>query len=635
MRICKFCQRRDVPKIQVSMSCDLKLRRLFKSLSFVSKKVWTTFCVYQLEKDSILSGILNQATLQKYHRHLAECSGAPFFGDGTVSATGCYVQNKTSFCIWFLDVWSHDTTWRTWIQITYLQELGIFHTFSLCLSANLQLNQMINWNILKLFATVVLGLGSRFLGATSIALHSSFKSRQKPWLLLSMLQVTVSLTSGSPASLSLQESSKVGDLKALAEESFGKPFLRLVTADGRILTDTSEPLADAGLQDGDQLTAIPGQAKLAATGSAFALWCCGGQKVVTWRNPECGGDNSAVQGLKKVQQVQATRRAFAAILQDGSVVTWGNPGDGGDSSAVQDQLRNVQQIQATSWAFAAILEDCSVVTWGNPNHGGDSSAVQGQLRGVQQIQATFGAFAAILEDGSVVTWGYPDDGGDSSAVEDQLKKVQQIQATERAFAAILEDGSIVTWGRPEYGGDSSAVQDQLKNVQQIQAADEAFAAILVDGSVVAWGLPDCGGDSISWQVFRFPVSQFVRFWRQPLEKREKLHQTSATTYSEVLKPWRRMGAADGRVSHPVLKMYESYRLFLPQRLALFLFTILLAYCRTWMNMDIFNLLHLQKLMPGTDSSMPWQYSPVDCFFRAHLANFILFLASDLQANPRL
>ena len=69
-------------------------------------------------------------------------------------------------------------------------------------------------------------------------------------------------------------------------------------------------------------------------------------------------------------------------------MTWGHENWGGDSSAVRDQLRGVQQIQATKRAFAAILEDGSVVTWGDADCGGDSSAVQDQLRGVQQIQAT-------------------------------------------------------------------------------------------------------------------------------------------------------------------------------------------------------------------------------------------------------
>ena len=55
---------------------------------------------------------------------------------------------------------------------------------------------------------------------------------------------------------------------------------------------------------------------------------------MTWGNPHCGGDSSEVQDrLKSVQQIQATGRAFAAVLADGSMVTWGNPASGGDSSA--------------------------------------------------------------------------------------------------------------------------------------------------------------------------------------------------------------------------------------------------------------------------------------------------------------
>ena len=55
------------------------------------------------------------------------------------------------------------------------------------------------------------------------------------------------------------------------------------------------------------------------------------------------------------------------------MVTWGAASSGGDSSAVRDQLRGVQRIQATERAFAAILEDGSVVTWGDAAYGSDSS----------------------------------------------------------------------------------------------------------------------------------------------------------------------------------------------------------------------------------------------------------------------
>jgi hypothetical protein len=182
-----------------------------------------------------------------------------------------------------------------------------------------------------------------------------------------MLQVDIVLPSGKPKNFSIAESSKVGDLKCLAQKSFQQGFLKFITADGHALVDPNQSLLAAGLQEGDHLTAIVQQAKMAATDEAFAMWCCGGDRIVTWGRPDRGGDSSAVQDqLRNVQQVQATCGAFAAILADGSVVTWGSPLCGGDSSAVQDHLRNVQQVQATFVAFAAILADGSVVTWGNP-----------------------------------------------------------------------------------------------------------------------------------------------------------------------------------------------------------------------------------------------------------------------------
>eukprot|EP00435_Cladocopium_sp_Y103_P046238 s235_g13.t1 len=330
--------------------------------------------------------------------------------------------------------------------------------------------------------------------------------------------------------------------QGLISESHGRSLeldrCQLITSSGRALTDAAQSLAEAGLGDGDQLTAVALQMKMSAAVKAIALWCYGGDRIVTWGDPRLGGDTSAVVAqLRGVQQVEATSGAFAAIVADGSVVTWGSADYGGDSSEVQDQLRNVQQLQATTRAFAAVLADGSVVTWGRGDCGGDSSAVQSQLQGVRQVEAADFAFAAILADGSVVTWGNPDWGGDSSEVQgqlsgsvqqirgatyafaavlkdgsvaargdteeggsstevqDQLRSVQKLQATSSAFAAILADGSVVTWGNPKYGGDSTAVRDQLRNVEQVEGTAGAFAAIVADGSVVAWGSADYGGDS--------------------------------------------------------------------------------------------------------------------------------------------
>eukprot|EP00435_Cladocopium_sp_Y103_P010854 s3534_g2.t2 len=342
----------------------------------------------------------------------------------------------------------------------------------------------------------------------------------------SPLQIHVSLPSGRGETISVSRNGKVVDLKMVVQQSLGTRFLRLAAPDGHLL-DPRDSLRLYHLKNGDSLAAVAQQPKLAATSGAFALWCVGGDRIVTWGNSDCGGDSWRVQDqLKNVQQIFGTSRAFAAVLADGSVVTWGNPGSGGDSSRVQDQLKNVRQICGTDKAFAAILADGSVVTWGDAHYGGDSSRVQGLLKNVGQICATPLAFAANLADGSVVTWGNAHYGGDSSRVQGLLKNVRQICATRLAFAAILADGSVVTWGEPGFGGDSSTwsafaailadgtvvtwgdpedggdssrVQDQLKNAQQLCGTGSAFAAILADGSVVTWGDPGHGGGSSSVQ----------------------------------------------------------------------------------------------------------------------------------------
>ena len=146
-----------------------------------------------------------------------------------------------------------------------------------------------------------------------------------------------------------------------------------MAADHHVL-DPNLTLQEAGLEDEDHCTAIVLEAKLAAAAKAFALFCPGGDRVITWGQPDCGGDSSVERPLfNGVQQVQATNEALAAILADGSVVTWGDHDFGGDSSEVEDQLKGVQQVQANDYAFAALLADESVVTWGFPDSGGDSS----------------------------------------------------------------------------------------------------------------------------------------------------------------------------------------------------------------------------------------------------------------------
>ena len=90
-----------------------------------------------------------------------------------------------------------------------------------------------------------------------------------------MLQFTVALPSGQSETFSLPQSSKVGDLRVLAQKSFQRGFLRLVAADHSVV-DPTKSLPAAGLEDGDHLTAIAVEAKGSGNKPSFCL-------VLPWR----------------------------------------------------------------------------------------------------------------------------------------------------------------------------------------------------------------------------------------------------------------------------------------------------------------------------------------------------------------
>lgn len=60
-----------------------------------------------------------------------------------------------------------------------------------------------------------------------------------------MLHLNVALPSGKRKVLEVAESSKVGDLKFLAQQQFQQGFLRLITAEGHVLSDLEESLRTA------------------------------------------------------------------------------------------------------------------------------------------------------------------------------------------------------------------------------------------------------------------------------------------------------------------------------------------------------------------------------------------------------
>ena len=122
-----------------------------------------------------------------------------------------------------------------------------------------------------------------------------------------MIELSLSFPSGRVETLSLPDHSKVGDLKVLAQQTFGKRFLKLINAERHVLTNLQKSLQDAGVKHGEHLTAVAQQVKIVASYRAFALWCSGGNQVVTWGDAAFGGDCSAVQDqLRNVQQIQVT-----------------------------------------------------------------------------------------------------------------------------------------------------------------------------------------------------------------------------------------------------------------------------------------------------------------------------------------
>ena len=119
---------------------------------------------------------------------------------------------------------------------------------------------------------------------------------------------SVALPSGCSQKFSIPQSSKVGDLRALAQKSCQRGFLGLVAADHSVM-DPTLSLQAAGLEDGDRLTAAVTEAKLVVTATTFALFCWGGDRVVTWGQEYFGGDSSEVQyrlkGAGRFKQLSA------------------------------------------------------------------------------------------------------------------------------------------------------------------------------------------------------------------------------------------------------------------------------------------------------------------------------------------
>ena len=129
------------------------------------------------------------------------------------------------------------------------------------------------------------------------------------------MQAHVHLPNGDGCSVEVSAATRISQLTAVAQQHFQRRLK--LTAKGRQLHETAT-LSEAALQDGDVVLAVAQLGKLAATGGAFALHGRAGE-TVTWGHPVQGGDSRQVkEQLRNVQHIQATKYAFAAILESGT-----------------------------------------------------------------------------------------------------------------------------------------------------------------------------------------------------------------------------------------------------------------------------------------------------------------------------
>ena len=149
------------------------------------------------------------------------------------------------------------------------------------------------------------------------------------------------------------------------------------------------------------------------------------------------------------------RRWHGSLLEEPSI--WWKRGNAASAAG----LRGVKEICATRAAFAALKEDGSVHAWGDEKHGADTTATESILCfGVTKLFGNNVSFAAIKSNGGIVFWGDPARG--PPLVHPRVPDVKKIYGTKFAFAVLCQDGDVITWGDPSCGGDSSAIDAQLK-----------------------------------------------------------------------------------------------------------------------------------------------------------------------------
>lgn len=192
---------------------------------------------------------------------------------------------------------------------------------------------------------------------------------------------------------------------------------------------------------------------------------------------------------QRVVSVVGNERAFAALLNDGTLIAWGDPNSGGVAPTLSSG-KVFTSIVACQQGFSAFFEG-GVLCW-------SKSMPQGMMvdlprgQSMESLATTREAFAASFSDGTLHCWGIANCGGTTPYLFG--KKVTALTSNDHAFLALTEDGTPVAWGE-----GASSILPSLPQDRQILSLvspffqttfhfnDELSGVVVINNSVTTQG----------------------------------------------------------------------------------------------------------------------------------------------------
>eukprot|EP00466_Bigelowiella_natans_P010392 jgi/Bigna1/130826/aug1.12_g5534 len=225
--------------------------------------------------------------------------------------------------------------------------------------------------------------------------------------------------------------------------------------------------------------------------------------------------------------IAATRRAFAAILPNGTVIAWGDKDAGGEIPPLKDKLLRSSGRAAALFAttsrgdesgqmFTAWLSDGSVVSWGaqdareegrvrfscHENVGSPSPSTLTCIRGAcpvpdteEQLMTFSKCRKRCVESEKLVLCGgffFDRNSAECILIPHPTERVPVSAITTPSYSLYSE--SLIPWV-PLRNAYCTLLAAKHIVRDSIVASDLSFAGIRVDGSIAAWGYKDFGGST--------------------------------------------------------------------------------------------------------------------------------------------